>query len=103
MFRNQVPTGSFKCITMCQKGLIKKILRDFKMEECKPTLTPLNLSIKLTKTMSPQNNEERKEMSNVPYRNLIDSLMYLATSTRTDLMHAISLLSQFNENPGPGH
>lgn len=73
------------------------------MVDCKPALTPLNSSIKLTKSMSPKDEEERKEMSNKPYRSLIGSLMYLATSTRPDIIHAVSLLSQFNEDPGPCH
>lgn len=88
---------------MNQERLINEIVRKFKMEDCKSAPTPLNPSIKLTKAMSPQNEEEHKEMSNIPYRSLVGSLMYLATSTRPDIMHAVSLLSQFNENPGPNH
>lgn len=90
-------------ISMDQEGLIENIIQKFNMEDCKPAPIPLNPSIKLTKTMSPQNKEEQEEMSTVPYRNLIGSLMYLATSTRPDIMHAVSLLSQFNENPGLSH
>lgn len=92
---------------MSQERLIEDIIQKFNMEDCKSVPTPLNSSIKSTKTMSSQNEEERKEMSNKPYRNLVGSLMYLATSTRIWLLphghNAISLLSQFNENPGLNH
>lgn len=53
--------------------------------------------------MSPTTEEDKKQMSQFPYRNLIGSLMYLATSTRPVIAYAISALSQFNENPGQGH
>lgn len=42
-------------------------------------------------------------MSSKSYCSLIGSLMYLATYTRPDIKHAVSLLSQFNEYPGPYH
>lgn len=32
----------------------------------------------------------------VPYQSLIGSLIYLATCSRPDIMHATSLLRQFN-------
>lgn len=65
-------------MSMSQEQLIEEIIQKFNMEECKPALTPLNSSIKLTKEMSPKNEEERKKMLNKPYRSLVGSLMYLA-------------------------
>ncbi|XP_046145331.1 secreted RxLR effector protein 161-like [Osmia bicornis bicornis] len=53
--------------------------------------------------MCPTTEEERDRMNQVPYRSLIGSLMYLATSTRPDIAHAVSALSQFNDNPGEEH
>lgn len=90
-------------ITMSQERHIEDALRRFKMEDCKAALTPLNPAVKLTREMCPKNEKEREEMSTVPYRSLTGSLLYLATSTRPDIMHAVSLLSQFNENPGADH
>lgn len=88
---------------MSQEKYVQDILRRFKMEDCKPVETPMNPAVKLSKNMCPTTEEEKKYMSQVPYRNLIGSLMYLATSTRPDIAHAISALSQFNENPGEEH
>lgn len=83
-------------MSVSQEGLIKEIIQKFNMEDCKPALTPLDISKKLTKATSPKNEEEHKKMLDKPYRSLIGSLMYLAVSTRP---HAVSLLSQLNENP----
>jgi hypothetical protein len=34
--------------------------------------------------------------TNFPYQCLVGSLMYIAVSTRPDIMHAVSVLSRFN-------
>lgn len=39
---------------------------------------------------------DTQEITNVPYQELIGSLMYLSVSTRPDISFAISFLSQFN-------
>lgn len=39
----------------------------------------------------------------VPYRQLIGSLMYLAVGTRADISFVVSALSQFLENPSELH
>lgn len=88
---------------MSQKKYIRDIQQRFNMEDCKPVATPMNPAVKLSKEMSPTTKEEKVKMSQVPYRNLIGSLMYLATSTRPDIAHAVSSLSQFSENPGEEH
>lgn len=90
-------------IRMTQRKYIQDVLRRFNMTDCKPADTPMNPALKLSKQVSPTTEENKKQMSQIPYRNLVGSLMYLATSTRPDIAHAISALSQFNENPGQGH
>ncbi|GBM69969.1 hypothetical protein AVEN_148999-1, partial [Araneus ventricosus] len=42
---------------------------------------------------------EVEEMSNLPYRNLLGSLAFIAGRTRPDVMYAVNLLSQFQSNP----
>ena len=42
-------------------------------------------------------------MSKIPYREAIGSLMWAAVATRPDIAFAVSLLSQFLENPGEIH
>lgn len=42
-------------------------------------------------------------MNNVPYKQLIESLMYVALATRPDILYAVTKLSQFSSNPGRTH
>lgn len=45
----------------------------------------------------------RKKKRDIPYRQLIGSLMYVALSTRPDILYITSKLSQFISNPGKIH
>lgn len=51
------------------------------MIECDPVATPMEISTVLTKQSSPKTNEERIQMQNVPYRELIGALIYLSNAT----------------------
>ncbi|RVW60650.1 Copia protein [Vitis vinifera] len=69
-------------IFICQQQYAKEILKKFKMEECKPTTTPMNQKEKFCK----ENGAEKvnKEL----YRSMIGCLMYL-TTTRLDIVHVV--------------
>ena len=58
---------------------------------------------KLSATMGPTTREGKAIMANLPYRQLLGSLMYLMVSTRPDVALAISRLSRFSQNPGMVH
>jgi len=90
-------------IRMKQNKYTKDILKRFNMADSKGAKTPLDPSEKLSKEMCPKTQEEKLEMERIPYQNLIGSLMYLAVSTRPDIAHAVSMLSQFNTNFGQQH
>nr|XP_019702639.1 uncharacterized protein LOC109505099 [Elaeis guineensis] len=75
-------------IFICQQKYAKKILKKFRMEECKPTTTPMNQKEKFSKE------DGAEKMDEGLYRSLIDCLMYL-TATRSDIMHVVSLLSRY--------
>lgn len=92
-----------KEITMSQQKYVQTVLKRFNMSDCKPVSTPLNIGLKLSKEMCPQTEEEKEEVKDLPYQNLVGSLMYLATSTRPDIAHAVSVLSQYNTNYGKQH
>ena len=53
--------------------------------------------------MCPKNEQERAEMSEVPYINAVGALMYLATCTRPDIAYTVSQLGRFSSNPGKQH
>ncbi|KPJ16606.1 Retrovirus-related Pol polyprotein from transposon TNT 1-94 [Papilio machaon] len=86
-------------ITLDQEGYIEKILARFDMQDCKPVSTPLIAGYRLTKPV--ETNYEPP--NNIPYQELVGSLMYLAVCTRPDVAFAISYLSQFNSCYGEQH
>jgi len=45
--------------------------------------------------------EEGEKGTNVPYREVLRSMMYIMVGTRPDLCYVISALSYFMSNPGP--
>lgn len=90
-------------ICLSQRKYIQDLLERFNMEDCKPAATPVNMGLKLSKDMQPKTEEERRKMEGIPYRRLVGSLMYAATSTRPDIAYIVSALSQFNENYGEEH
>jgi len=73
------------------------------MEDAKPVSTPLDPNLKITKDMCPTTEDERREMTKRPYRELIGGLIYLANATRPDIAFAASALSRFCSDPGNEH
>lgn len=90
-------------ISLDQKGYIDVILKRFNMERCNPVSTPMDVSLKLTKEMSPKTDAERKKMESVPFQEAVGCILYLAQSTRPDISYAINNISRFNNQPGPSH
>jgi hypothetical protein len=73
------------------------------MQDAKIASTPIDPCTKLTKEMSPITEEEKQEMKNRPYKELVGGLIYLANATRPDIAFAASTLSRFCANPGKEH
>jgi len=77
---------------------LKKILKCFRMEECKPIGVPFNPKMKLQKNAN--GNDESKGF---PYQQAVRSLMYTMLCTQSDLAYPISVLSQHMANPSMEH
>ena len=90
-------------IALSQPGYIESILDDFCMADSNPALTPTEEGCRLSKSMSLQSLEEKIDMKDMPYRELIGKLLYLAIATRPDISYAIGVLCRFVENPGRPH
>ena len=86
-----------------QAHYIEKMLETFQMVSCKGQKTPGDYHSKLTKEMSPASPEEKEKMREIPYRELVGSLMFCAVTTRPDIAFAVAQVSQFNSNPGEKH
>ena len=68
-----------KGIFICQAKYIKEMLKKFKMEDCKPVLTPMVTGCKLSI------DDSSKDVDQKLYRSMIGSLLYV-TASRPDVM-----------------
>ena len=75
-------------IFICQQKYAKEILKKFRMEECKPTSTPMNQKEKFYKE------DGAEKVYEGLYRSMIGCLMYL-TATRPYIINDVSLLSRY--------
>ena len=73
------------------------------MEGATLTKVPTASHFKLSSEMSSKNKEESKEIENIPYAQVMGSIMYSIVSTRTYITYAISFLSRFMGNLGRDH
>ncbi|KAH9779098.1 Integrase catalytic domain-containing protein [Citrus sinensis] len=90
-------------IWVSQKNYLKKILWRFNVQDCKSISTPLPVNFKLSSSMCPSNEAERKEMSRVPYASTVRSLMLTMICTRPDIAQAVGAVSRYMANPGGEH
>ena len=90
-------------LKLSQSENVKKVLNKFNMNEAKPVSTPLGSHFKLSKEQSPKTEEERDHMSKVPYASTIDSLMYVMVCTRSNITHAMGVVSRFMSRPRKQH
>nr|GEY10698.1 retrovirus-related Pol polyprotein from transposon TNT 1-94 [Tanacetum cinerariifolium] len=90
-------------IWLSRKSYVKKILQRFNMQDCKPISTPFPTNVKLSSKMSPSSEEERMEMSRVPYASAVGSLMFAMICTRPDIAHAVGVVSRYMAEPGREH
>ncbi|KAE8729592.1 putative Leucine-rich repeat protein kinase family protein [Hibiscus syriacus] len=73
------------------------------MQDYKSISTPLPINFKLSSSMSPSSEEERMEMSRVPYASVMGSLMFVMICTRPDIAQAVGVVSRYMANPGKEH
>lgn len=77
-------------LNITQTDCILKLLKLFKMDECKGLATPMEENFQI----NPEENQ-----INVPYRQLIGSLMYISLTSRPDITFAVSYLSRWLDKP----
>ena len=92
-----------RTLGLSQTSYIDSILNRFNFADMKPVSTPMDPTIRYSKTQCPETLNEKAKMKNIPYREAIGALMYCAVATRPDISFAVALLSQFLENPGMTH
>lgn len=90
-------------ISIDQTQYLLDVLDRFRMSDCNPVSTPLDLNQKISLKFCPKSDDEREEMANVPYEQLIGCLQFAAQVTRPDICFAVNLLSRYKANPGKAH
>jgi hypothetical protein len=79
-----------------QKKYVVDILKRFHMSNCNPTITLMEIGVKLSK------NTNDELVDSTLYRQIIGSLRYLC-NTRVDICHSVGLLSRFMSEPRASH
>jgi hypothetical protein len=75
-------------IFISQTKYIREMIKRFGMEDCKPVITPMQTSCKLSKVDDSKFTYQRQ------YRSVIGSLLYV-TPYRPDVMQAVGQVAQF--------
>ncbi|EGD81863.1 hypothetical protein PTSG_13190 [Salpingoeca rosetta] len=86
-----------RTVTMSQEHYLRNVLESFGMADCKPVGTPLCTGY----VDKPADKEE--PLPDVPFRELLGSLLYAATMTRPDISAAVSILSRRMQHFGMDH
>ncbi|KAE9009326.1 hypothetical protein PR003_g15970 [Phytophthora rubi] len=92
-----------KTFMLHQPRYIDDLVQSFNQTEAHPSVTPIDLSLPVTKEDQPETQEDMKIMRGKPFRSIIGCLSYLTGSTRPDIAVAVSRLSRYLENPGIRH
>jgi hypothetical protein len=87
-------------LILTQSTYMKKVLKQFGMEECKPVSTPMEPGVANTLIPAP---DEADDATIKWYQQLIGSLMWPAVHTRPDLAYSVGVLSRYAHNPSPIH
>ena len=83
-------------IHVSQKGYIKRILQKFNLSGSNPVSTPMDMNRSMSSASYPEFSEDA---TNIPYREAVGSLIYLAQATRPDITYAVSVTSKYLEKP----
>ena len=66
----------------------------------KSVSTSLASHFKLSVSISPYTDDERKHLANIPYVNVVGALMYVMVCTRSDILHVVSMVSKYMHDSG---
>ncbi|KAJ4976591.1 hypothetical protein NE237_001697 [Protea cynaroides] len=88
----QMKKGTF----ISQQGYTKEMCKKFKMSDCNPINTPVEIGIKLSK------NEDGELVDPTFFKSLVGSLRYL-TYIKPDILYRVGLVSRYIEAPTTTH
>ena len=85
-----------KLVSLSQEQYIKKILKRFRMQDCKPIDTLMADDETLSRRLCPKTSE-------VSYLSAVGNLMYAMMCTMPDICHAVGMANRYQSNPGQEH
>jgi hypothetical protein len=91
-----------KKIHLSLEKYLNDILAYFRMDSCHLITTPFLVVVKLNKSVTPIIVEDVIAMNNIPYKNVVGSLMHAMVCTCFDLVDLVFHISQFMNNPRKG-
>ena len=89
---------SARTITLSQRGYILQLAERFRMMNAKPVYLPADANSRLTRAK-----DDALYITNVPYRELVGSLMYIVTCTRPDIADAVGNVAKYCEQHTSEH
>jgi Reverse transcriptase (RNA-dependent DNA polymerase) len=90
-------------ISLSQSSYINSILAWFALANMKAQSTPMVPGAVFSCSNSPSSPNNIIPIKKVPYREAIGSLIYTSIATRPNISFAVSMLSQFLDNPDDAH
>lgn len=82
-----------KILFIHQEAYTRQIINKFRMSDTKASAVPTDPNIRLTSI-----NTDVEESIQVPFREAVSSLMFLAVVTRPDISYAINLVSKYSNH-----
>lgn len=79
------------------------MLERFKLEDANPVSVPAEPGLHLIQLQCPKTENEKRQTVNIPYREAIGSLLFIAKVSRPDIEYAINRASQFLTNYSQMH
>ena len=99
-FGMEVDVEVKKTIKATQVTYMKKVLKCFEMQDCRPASIPMDPGV--TSSLLPYDQEAGHDAV-VWYQSGISSLIWATVHTRPDISYAVGVLSRYCSNPGPTH
>lgn len=85
-----------RTVSLSQTALIDRIIAQFGQADAHPAAVPMDPGLKLRRPDRTKfSRADIEALSKLPYRSLVDVLLYLVAGTRGDLLYAVQQLSQF--------
>ena len=85
-----------------QTSYVEDIAKRFGLHDAAPISTPADPSVRLSKSMGPDNETERVKMKQIPYKSAVGAVLYTRL-TRADCIASIAEVARFMADPGIKH